>query len=147
MKKSFLELLDIENKKIKEIEKDMFLNKKGLEFVKEVKNLYKTLDLTHNIELTENLNKITFFEKINKVLKNVDLKMVDVKKYNIDMASQKIIINFQNNQTMEKPVLTINEIIEKYIRIKKEHELYYVIMSFLMNDLSFEVFQLENALN
>jgi hypothetical protein len=143
----FAELLEQENKKISKIESEMDKTKQGVLFTKEVESLYKTLSLTHHAEVNEALENLQIPIILQKTIKTVESKIDLIKSYKVDIASQQIILTpMLGNQNIIAPTMTIQEIIDKKVKINKNHEMYYVIMSLIMGDITFEMFQLEKAL-
>lgn len=145
-KNTFSEVLELETKKIKKIQSNMNKTKQGPLFVKEVQNLIKMLELTHPEELEAELNSMGAFSALEKAISTVEDKIELVKSHNLDMATQKLTLNLTlDNKPIEIKTKTVQEIIKDKFQMKESSPLYFLVMSFLMNEQIFETFQLEMA--
>lgn len=146
-KTTFEQALAEMNLKIKEIESKMQTEKLGREYMNEVKTLHPALELAYSDELMESLIKANVIQKIEEVVSKVEKNMALVKNYKLDIANQKMIITYHLGQeTKQSQTIQIDTILDKKFKLSKSSNLYYVVMSILMNEEVFEVFQLENAL-
>lgn len=143
-KNTFSEALELETQKIKKIQSSMDQTKQGLLFVKEVQNLIKMFELTHPEELEAELISMGAFTVLDKAISSVEDKIELVKSHNLDMATQRLTLNLvlDSNPIVLKTKTVQDLILEKF-KIKESSPLYYLAMSFLMNEQIFETMQLE----
>ena len=143
---SFSEYVQNQNQLLSQLESTMALKKTGELYFKRLVGLSEALEIAYPKEITQVLKNLKVSEKFTEMVIEVENKLKNFKRYNLDMAGQQVILIDKKGQEIHEPTITAIEFLDKELKIKKDSPYYYIVLSYFCQNDRFEIVQLYNSL-